>query len=145
MWLYRVNRLYSYDDVIVRKPLSVAPVIVNLTINNLVRFDQPGKYKVKVATKRIWGGAAAPSVRSKPSPITSNELEFEIKEMSLAEKRAEVESITKLMDSAKTLPQYQVVEARLDYLTGDVSTIEKVKRFLKPPVFNGVGSTRASD
>jgi hypothetical protein len=138
-WLYRVNRLYSYDDVIVRKPLSAAPVIINLTVNNLVRFDHPGKYKVKVATRRVWGGSAEPGTGRKPSPILSNELEFEIKEMSSPEEQAEVEKITQLMDSAKTLPQYQKFKLQFDYLTGDISTAEKVRRFLKPPVFGGVG------
>ncbi len=137
-WAYRLNRLYSYDDVSAPQKLSQSPVIINLTINNLVRFDKPGKYKVKVLSRRVWSSSGERSFRSNPIPLLSNEIEFEIKEMSQAEEQVEVKRIAGLMDSAKTLPQHQLFKRELDYLTGDVSTVEKVNRFLKPPVFGGV-------
>lgn len=137
-WLYRLNRLYSYDDVSAPQKLSESPVNINITINNLVRFDKPGKYKVKVHSRRVWIAKNESSFRSSPNPLLSNEIEFEIKEMSQIEERAEVKRITALMDSAKTLNQHQIFKRELDFLTGDVSTIEKVNRFLKPPVFGGV-------
>ncbi len=137
-WLYRLNRLYSYDDVSAPQKLSQSPNSINLTINNLVRFDKPGKYKVKVLSRRVWSSTGERSFRSNPIPLLSNEIEFEIKEMSQAEEQAEIKRITALMDSAKTLPQHQIYKREMDYLTGDVSTVEKVNRFLHPPEFGGV-------
>lgn len=137
-WLYRLNRLYSYDDVSAPQKLSESPVNINITINNLVRFDKPGKYKVKALTRRVWIAKNEASFRSSPNPLLSNEIEFEIKEMSQIEEQAEVKRITALMDSANNLNQHQIFKRGLDFLTGDVSTVEKVNRFLKPPVFGGV-------
>jgi len=137
-WLYRLNRLYSYDDVSAPQKLSQSPVKIKLTINNLVRFDKPGKYKVKVLSRRVWSAKAELSFRSNPIPLLSNEIEFEIKEMSQIEEQSEVKRIAALMDSANNLNQYQIFKRELDYLTGDISTIEKVNRFLHPPEFGGV-------
>ena len=137
-WLYRLNRLYSYDDVRMPEKLSQSPVNIDITINNLVRFDKPGKYRVKVLSKRVSSSQGEFSFRSQPIPLLSNEIEFEMKEMSEAEERAEVKRITALIDSTKTLNQHQLFKRDLDFLTGDVSTVEKVNRFLNPPVFNGV-------
>ncbi len=136
-WLYRLNRLYSYDDVSMREKLSETPVKIDITVNDLVRFDRPGKYKIKVASRRVYGSEES-SWRSQPVPLSSNEIEFEVKEMSQVEEQAEVKRITALMDSATNLNQHQIYKRDLDYLTGDVSTVEKVNRFLHPPVFGGV-------
>jgi hypothetical protein len=137
-WLYRLNRLYSYDDVIMREKLSQIPANIDIIINDLVRFDKPGKYKIKVLSRRVFGSKEEPSWRSQPISLLSNEIELEVKEMSEAEEKAEVKRITALMDSATNLNQHQVYKRDLDYLTGDVSTVEKVNRFLHPPVFGGV-------
>lgn len=138
-WLYRLNRLYSYDDVIMREKLSQTPVKIDITVNDLVRFDKPGKYQIKVVSRRVFGSKGEnPSWRSNSIPLSSNEIEFEVKEMSQIEEQAEVKRITALMDSATNLNQHQIYKRDLDYLTGDASTVEKVNRFLKPPVFGGV-------
>ncbi|MDQ3131247.1 MAG: hypothetical protein M3Q99_10870 [Acidobacteriota bacterium] len=137
-WLYRLNRLYSYDDVSAPQKLSQSPVSIKLTINSLVRFDKPGKYKVKVLSRRVWIPSGEQSFRSNPIPLLSNEIEFEIKEISKVEEQAEVKRIAGLMDSANNLNQHQIFKRELDYLTGDASTVEKVNRFLHPPKFGGV-------
>ena len=137
-WLYRLNRLYSYDDVSTREKLSQTPVKIDITVNDLVRFDKPGKYKIKVVSRRVAGSAEDPVLWSQPISLSSNEIEFEVKEMSRIEEQVEVKRITALMDSAKTLPEHQIYKRDLDYLTGDISTVEKVHRFLKPPVFGGI-------
>ncbi len=137
-WLYRYNRLYSYDDVSVVHQLSISPAQVEITLNELVRFDNPGKYIVKAVSRRVWKPKGDVSFRSNPILLSSNEIELEIKELSEAEERAEVKRIATLMDSASSLPQHQIFKRELDYLTGDASTVEKVSRFIKPPVFGGV-------
>jgi hypothetical protein len=137
-WLYRVNRLYSYDDVSYNAKLSETPVNIEITVNNLVRFDKPGKYKIKVVSRRVWRPTKGDSFRSHPVPLLSNEIGLEMKEMFEAEEQAEVKRIANLMDSAGNLNQHQLYKRELDYLTGDVSTAEKVRRFLKPPVYGGV-------
>lgn len=136
-WLYRLNRLYSYDDVGMREKLSQTPVKIDITVNDLVRFDKPGKYKIKVVSRRV-SGSEEPSWRSPSISLSSNEIEFEMQEMSETDERAEVKRITALMDSATSLNQHQIYKRDFDYLTGDASTVEKVHRFLKPPVFGGV-------
>lgn len=137
-WLYRLNRLYSYDDVSMREKLSESPVKIDITVNDLVRFDKPGKYKIKVVSRRVSGSTEELSFRSQPTLLSSNEIELEVKEMSQIDERAEVKRITALMDSATNLNQHQIYKRDLDYLTGDASTVEKVNRFLNPPVFGGV-------
>ena len=137
-WLYRLNRLYSYDDVSMREKLSESPVKIDITVNDLVRFDKPGKYKIKVVSRRVSGSKEELSFRSQPTLLSSNEIELEVKEMSQIDERAEVKRITALMDSATNLNQHQIYKRDFDYLTGDASTVEKVHRFLNPPVFGGV-------
>ena len=137
VWLYRLNRLYSYDDVSMPEQLSESPVAVEITINDLMRFDKPGKYKIKVLSKRVRNSKES-SFRSRPIALWSNEIELEVREMTEAEEKSEVKRIAGLMDSAQTLPQHQIYKRELDYLTGDVSTVEKVNRFLNPPMFGGI-------
>lgn len=137
-WLYRLNRHYSYDDVSAPQKLFQSPIDINITINNLVRFDKPGKYKVKVISRRVWKSSAELSFRSNAVPILSNEIEFEMKEMSQEEEAREVKRITTLIDSANNLNQQQIYKQDLDFLSGDISTIEKVSRFLNPPIFNKI-------
>jgi len=137
-WLYRLNRLYSYDDVSMREKLSESPVKIDITVNDLVRFDKPGRYKIKVVSRRVSGSKEELSFRSQPTLLSSNEIELEVKEMSQIDERAEVKRITALMDSATNLNQHQIYKRDFDYLTGDASTVEKVHRFLNPPVFGGV-------
>ena len=137
-WLYRLNRLYSYDDVSSPQKLTESPVDVKITVNDLVRFDKPGKYTIKVLSRRVWAAQKNDSFRLNPIPLMSNEIELEIKEMTAPEEKAEVKRITALMDSTQTLPQHQIYKRGLDYLTGDAATVEKVRRFLDPPKFNGV-------
>lgn len=137
-WLYRLNRLYSYDDVSAPQRLSETPIDIKITVNDLVRFDKPGKYKIKVLSRRVWAAKKEVSFRRDPISLMSNEIELEIKEMTEAEETAEVKRITALMDSAQNLNQHQIYKRELDYLTGDVSTAEKVRRFLNPPKFGGV-------
>lgn len=137
-WLYRLSRLYSYDDVSMREKLSESPVKIEITVNDLVRFDKPGKYKIKVLSRRVWAAQKDDFLRRDPITLMSNEIELEMKEMTEAEEQAEVKRITALMDSAQNLNQHQIYKRELDYLTGDVSTVEKVGRFLNPPKFGGV-------
>lgn len=137
-WLYRLTRLYSYDDVSMSQPLSESPVNVEITVNDLVRFDKPDKYLIKVLSRRVWTAQKDDFFRRNSIPLMSNEIELEMKEMTEPEETAEVKRITALMDSAQTLPQHQIYKRELDYLTGDVSTVEKVNRFLNPPKFGGV-------
>ena len=137
-WLYRLSRFYSYDDVSMPQRLSESPVKVEITVNDLVRFDKPGKYKIKVVSRRVWAAQKEDSFRRDMIALTSNEIEVEIKEMTEPDEKAEVRRITALMDSAQNLPQHQIYKRDLDYLTGDVSTVEKVRRFLNPPKFGGV-------
>ncbi len=118
--------------------LSESPVNVEITVNDLVRFDKPGKYKIKVLSRRAWAAQKDDFFRRHPISLLSNEIELEIKEMTEAEEKAQVKRITNLMDSAPGLNQHQIYKRDLDYLTGDVSTVEKVNRFLNPPKFGGV-------
>ena len=74
---------FVYDVVVLKKKLSQSPVTVDLTLNDRFRFDKPRKYRVKVVSSRVWGANDSSSSNS----FLSNEIKFEIKEMTEAEER----------------------------------------------------------
>jgi hypothetical protein len=109
--------------------LSAKPTTVGLTLNDWYRFDRPGRYSVKVSTSRVtepgkWLGDG-PRLR-----LTTNEVSFEVIEMSEAEEAAEVKRISALLDATKDWREEAKLAEELSYLSGGPSTREKVRRYL---------------
>ena len=109
--------------------LSAQPTTITLTLNDWYRFDRPGRYSVKVSTSR----ASAPGKSLGDGPrlrLTTNEVGFEIVEMSEAEEAAEVRRLSALLDAAKDWRGEANLADELSYLAGEPSTREKVRRYL---------------
>ena len=64
--------------------------------------------------------------------LTTNEVNFEVVQMSEIEEEEEVRRLSALLDASRTLKDEVVISEELSYLSGDASTREKVRRFLSP-------------
>ena len=109
--------------------LTATPRRVEIIVNDRLRFESPGRYTVSVTTRRLSQGSQ-PLERSTQLVVLTNSLNFEIVSMSEADEAKEVKRISDLLDATRG-PQSQISN-QLCYLTGDVSTREKVRRFLSP-------------
>lgn len=109
--------------------LSQTPTPVGLTLNNWYRFDRAGRYTAKVTTHRAMG--AGPGLGDGPRlRLTTNEVSFEVVEMSEEEEAAEVRRLAALIDATKGWQEEAKLAEELSYLTGEPSTREKVRRHL---------------
>ena len=124
-WYDEMTRGFQYPrDVFSIQKISATPTRLPITLNNTLRFDQPGHYTVKITTRRV----------NRKIVLTTNEVSFDVVNMSEEEEQAEVKRISALLD-AKRVSQPDITAAReLAFLTGDASTREKVRRFLNPNI-----------
>src|SRR5262249_38166631 len=146
-----------YETVTFLSPKEPA-LHIQRSLNAIYRFDKPGHYSVYVNTNRMTAtseaGPDSSTAKTPPRSVTTNQVEFEIEDMSeadeqvivdrlLAEMRTSVENLTPLFtavvtDRTKGLMPDQRSRARestermfdlkneLDWLTGDPSTRAKV-------------------
>jgi hypothetical protein len=129
-WLeeFRSGR-YFMRDVISTAPLSANPTRIELLLNTTLRFDRPGRYSVKVVTRRVTT-VSQPRVYRPPTPYSTNEISFEIQPMSEADEEKEVQRLAAALDATRKWQAEEKLTEELSFLTGDPSTREKVKRFL---------------
>ena len=118
-----MNDHFSYTK------LSDKPITIELALNYAYRFDKPGKYSVKIQTNRVETGDVGGKNRARIS-LTTNEVNFEIKEMNETEELAEVKRLSALLDAKPALSEETKISEQLSFLSGDASTREKVKRYL---------------
>jgi hypothetical protein len=127
-WKKQYMRGASYtSDAISLTDLSKGPVRVEIPLNDFVRFELPGKYTVRVNTKRVWFGHSMPK-----NALETNEVSFEVKMMSPADEAAEVARLATMLDKAKGWQEQTRIMTQMSYLTGNAAIPEKVKRFLSP-------------
>ena len=119
---------YMMKDSFGYTKLSDKPIKIEFTLNDKYRFDKPGKFSVFVKTKRISTGHYAEKDWSQPALMT-NSISFEVKPMSEAEEAEEVERLSNLLDAKNNWQTQSKAAEELSYLTGDVSTREKVRRY----------------
>ena len=120
------------DDVSSRTKLSTTPTVVDLTLNDFIRFDAPGTYRVSFKTKRVTSGGPENFSPAK-TEIATNDVILTIEEMAKADETTETKRLSAAIDAAKGNWQEQTrLAQQLSYLTGNPSTIEKVKRYLAP-------------
>lgn len=128
-----------YPDYASVRPVSRTPTTVELTLNDWYRFDRAGRYTVKVTTSRVSGPGArmggGPALR-----LTTNEVSFEVVEVSAEEEAAEVKRLSALLDAAQGWQEEARLAEELSYLAGEPSTREKVRRFLAGSRTNGPGN-----
>lgn len=116
--------------------LSKTPTRVSLALNDTLRFERAGRYKVKVATRRV-APASSTMEHLPPILLTTNEVAFEIIPMSEEEEKKEIKRLSELLSAKRDWQMEERVTAELSYLTGDASSREKVRRFLNPEERSG--------
>jgi hypothetical protein len=138
-WLDEMQRGVRYRRAVSPlKKLSTTPVRVELTLNDALRFDQPGKYKISVTTRRVASGPGLNTIESLNTPpkppleLTTNEVSVEVRPMSEEEEEKEIKRVSAVIDAKRDLQTDEFVTRELAFLTGDASTREKVRRFLAP-------------
>jgi len=127
-WLHEYSS-GGYRDYFSRVTLATAPIPVEILLNDSIRFDRPGHYSVTVTTHRV--SHVAPPTESKPAlTLATNEVGIDIETMSDAEEEKEVKRISDLIEAARGWQAEEKAGSQLSFLTGDVSSREKVRRFL---------------
>ena len=121
--------------------LSATPVRLVLVLNECLRIDGPATYTVKITTNRVMPGPmGAPGPQ--PPALTTNAVSFTVVPMTDEEERAEMQRLT----AARRMPlvinrndravmqeetaRERRIDDELSYLSGDVSTQEKLRQFL---------------
>ncbi len=128
-WLdeYSGGHRYSPDYSSAQK-ITATPTTVELPLNDWFRFDHPGRYTVRVKTGRV-SRQGQPHAFSPPIQLTTNEISFKVVLMSRAEEEQEVRRLSALLEAARDWKEEFKISEDLSYLSGEVSTREKVRRF----------------
>ncbi|HKR21898.1 MAG TPA: hypothetical protein VJS17_04845, partial [Pyrinomonadaceae bacterium] len=107
--------------------LSSSPKRLEISLNDRLRFDSPGRYTVNVTTRRV-------SLAGSKGPFTlqTNPVSFEVQSMSDEDESKEIKRLSALLAVAGDWQSEDKIAKQLFYLTGDPSTREKVRRFLHP-------------
>jgi len=130
-WLdeYLSGNRFPRDYFSVQK-LSPAPTRVEILINSVVRFERPGRYSVKVRTSRVTQRKDINDRAPRAITLTSNEVSFDVQLMSEADEAKEVQGLSAALDVSRDVQSEEKLTRELSFLTGDISTREKVRRFL---------------
>src|SRR5262245_19025733 len=129
-WLdeYSGKRRYAPDHMSLQK-ITTTPVVVELTLNDLFRFDRPGKYTVQVKTSRV-SRPERPHDHVPVINLTTNEVSFEVVAMSDAEEEQEIRRLSKPLDEIRDWKEEARISEELSFLAGEASTREKAQRYL---------------
>jgi hypothetical protein len=130
-WLdeYLSGNRFLRDYFSVQK-LSPAPTRVEIILNSVVRFERPGRYSVKVRTSRVTQRKDINDRAPRAITLTSNEVSFDVQLMSEADEAKEVQRLSAALDVSRDVQSEEKLTQELSFLTGDISTREKVRRFL---------------
>lgn len=130
-WLdeYLSGSRYPRDYFSVQR-LSPAPTRVEILINSLVRFERPGRYSVKVRTSRVTQRKDINDRAPRTITLSSNEVSFDVQLMSGADEAKEVQRLSAALDVSRDVQSEEKLTQELLFLTGDISSREKVRRFL---------------
>lgn len=128
-WLdeYSGRHRYSPDYSSAQK-ITATPTTVELPLNDWFRFDRPGRYTLRVRTGRV-SRPGQPHAFSPPIPLTTNEISFKVVPMSSVEEEQEVRRLSALLEATRDWKEESKISEDLSYLSGEVSTREKVRRF----------------
>lgn len=113
------------------------PVTIELPLNALYRFDEPGRYTVHVVTSRITSGDFLHPKSA--GALTSNDVSFDTVPMDDSDEAAKAEHLESLIRSARDLRTAQRYASQLQWLAGDPSTHVKLSLFLHPKEFYPFG------
>ena len=128
-WVDEINDNRSYPrDSFATDKLTSTPKRVELTLNDRLRFDSPGRYTIYIKTRRVSAGSSWG--QNEPYLLSTNSISFELQSMSETDEAKEVKRMSDLLDTRRDINTREEVSRQLSYLTGDPSTREKVRRFL---------------
>jgi len=128
-WTEEMYGSHTYArDLFSARRLTSSPTRIELTLNDRLRFENPGFYTVTVTTRRV----GPDSSRARSLVLTTNSITFELQPMSEAVEAKEVKRLSDLLDATNDWQAEEKIAKQLSYLTGDSSTREKVRRFLAP-------------
>ena len=126
-WLDEFTDNHGYPrDYFGMEKLGSAPRRLELTLNDTLRFDALGRYKVNVTTRRL---SQSETGRGDPLVLSTNWISFEVQPMNEADEAKEVKRLSELLDTRRDIQTDEEVTKQLSYLTGDPSTREKVRVF----------------
>ncbi len=120
----------GFRDYFTVQKLSLAPTRVEIMVNSVVRFERPGRYSVSVRTRRVTQRKDLNDRTPRTVTLTSNEVSFDVQPMSDAEEAKEVERLSAGLDLLRDVQSEEKLTLELSFLTGDISSREKVRRFL---------------
>jgi hypothetical protein len=115
------------------------PLTIEVSLNALYRFDEPGHYTVHVITSRVSKADSQSPYPRSPGPLTSNDVSFDTVPMDDAHEAARAKELESLIRSAPTLRTAQRYAGELRWLMGDPSTRVKLSLFLHPKEFYPFG------
>ena len=130
-WLdeYLSGNRFLRDYFSVQK-LSPAPTRVEIILNSVVRFERSGKYSLKVRTTRVTPRKDMNDRAPRAITLTSNEVSFDVQLMSEEDEAKEVQRLSAALDVSRDVQSEEKLTQELSFLTGDISSREKVRRFL---------------
>jgi len=128
-WLDEYSGRHRYaPDYRSAEKITATPTTVELPLNDWFRFDRPGRYTVRVRTGRVTRPEHPPAF-SPPIPLTTNEVSFKVVPMSSVEEEQEVRRLSARLEATRDFKEECKISEDLSYLSGEVSTREKVRRF----------------
>lgn len=128
---------YSPDYYSLNELQPGLPFTIRLPLNAIYRFDEPGRYTVRVISSRV-SKSESPDPKS-PGALMSNEVSFDTVPMDDAYEAARAKHLESLIRSAADLGTAQRYAGELRWLTGDPSTRVKLSLFLHPKEFYPFG------
>ncbi len=138
-WLddYSRERRYFPDYETSNELQPGQPVTIELPLNALYRFDEPGRYTVHVVTSRISSGDFLHPQSA--APLISNDISFDTVPMDDTDEAGKAENLESLIRLAHDLRTAQLYASQLQWLTGDPSTHAKLSLYLRPKEFYPFG------
>src|SRR6266404_3300954 len=129
-WLDDYLGSRSFRDYFTVQKLSPAPTRIEVIVNSVVRFERPGKYSVWIRSRRVTQRKDLNDRAPRAITLTSNEVSFDVQLMSETDEAKEVQRLSAALEASRDVQSEEKLTQELSFLTGDISSREKVRRFL---------------
>ncbi len=129
-WLDDYLGSRSFRDYFTVQKLSPAPTRIEVIVNSVVRFERPGKYSVWIRSRRVTQRKDLNDRAPRAITLTSNEVSFDVQLMSETDEAKEVQRLSAALEVSRDVQSEEKLTQELSFLTGDISSREKVRRFL---------------
>ena len=111
------------DAMTVEELLPDRRLVVRLTLTDIYRFDEPGRYQVHVVTRRTR------------SELVTNDVAFSIRPADEREEGDLAQSLEERIRQATDMEEARALADQLNALPGDTATRAKISLYLQPKVF----------